>query len=59
MTGTRKNLVLAKLAKDSRCELKAMTAELSGLKPETKMATPELAFPTKAFSASGKILPPP
>jgi hypothetical protein len=59
MTSFRKSLVLAKMAEDSRPELKAMTAELSGQKSESKATDRASGFQVKRFAASGKILPPP
>ncbi len=54
MAKGKKSVVLAKLAEDSRGELEAMVAELSGAKSESEGVGPQPAKWGKRFAASGK-----
>jgi hypothetical protein len=54
MAKGKKSVVLAKLAQDSRGELKAMVAELSGAKSELEGADAKPVKWGQRFAASGK-----
>jgi len=51
----KKLVVLAKLAEDSRGELKAMTGELFGSKAEPEDSVAKPVHWSRRFAASGKI----
>jgi hypothetical protein len=51
----KKSVVLAKLAEDSRGELNAMVAELSGGNADSKGLEAKPAHKRRRFAASGKF----
>ncbi len=54
MARTRKSVVLAKLAQDSRGELTAMTSELLGVKSDSEGGRSRDGHWSRRFAASGK-----